>query len=165
MKYLSWGNSMLKLKDLTEKYMQRSPWYRFVIEWQHHQRRCSLYSKQNLHSLSCNTEKNCLGESKQKEPTTPTKQYFLDRNLAGPEKKTRLDYMYYFCHRRREIIREILTERWLVDYIRLNKNRACQCQREIHTKNYEGNDLHNTLKWTHDLLFLTKGKSKGIKEV
>lgn len=54
---------------------------------------------------------NCLGESKQMEPTTPTKQYFLDRNFAGPEKKTRLEYMYYFCHRGREIIREILTER------------------------------------------------------
>lgn len=133
MKSLSWGNSMLELKDLTERYMQRSPWYRFVIEWQYHQRRCSLYFKQNFHSLSCNTEKkNCLGESKQMEPTTPTKQYFLDRNLAGPEKKTRLEYMYYFCHRGREIIREILTERWLVDYIRLEKNRAFQCQRETY---------------------------------
>lgn len=132
MKSLSWGNSMLKLKDLTERYMQRSPWYRFVIEWQYHQRRCSLYFKQNLHSLSCNTEKKLSRWIKTDGANHQTKQYFLDRNLAGPEKKTRLEYMYYFCHRGREIIREILTERWHVDYIRLNKNRACQCQRETY---------------------------------
>lgn len=59
-------------------------------------------------------KKNGLGISKQKKPTILkdlSKQYFLDINLAGPKKKTRLEYTYYFCNRGREIIREIITER------------------------------------------------------
>lgn len=165
MKSLSWGNSMLKLKGLTERYMQRSPWYRFVLN-------DSIISDDAHYTLNkifiaclVTLKKNRLGESKQMEPTIPTKQYFLDRNLAGPEKRTRLEYMYYFCHREREIIREILTERWFVDYIRLNKNRACQCQRETYKELWRYWSSWHIKMDARDLLFLTKGKSKGKKEV
>lgn len=100
-------NSMRKQGGLTEKLMRRSQWFRFVMDyikfffWKrgHHQWWILHNFQRNIQGWFCETEKNCVGESKRKESISPTdlsKLYdtvFSTATPTGLQKNTMCEYL------------------------------------------------------------------------
>ncbi|XP_062593498.1 uncharacterized protein LOC134254976 [Saccostrea cucullata] len=93
-------------------------------------------------------KKDGVGESKQKEPITPedlSKLYDTEFSTETPtalQKKTIFEYIYYFCNRGRENIRELQKEDFTISTD--STGREYVTVRERQTKNHRGDDLMDT---------------------
>lgn len=92
-------------------------------------------------------KKDGVGESKQKEAIAPedlSKLYdtvFSTETPTGLQKKTIFEYLYYFCNRGRENIRELQKEDFSVSMD--STGREYVTVRERQTKNHRGDDLQD----------------------
>jgi hypothetical protein len=93
-------------------------------------------------------KKDGVGETKQKDPIPPqdiSKLYdtvFSTENPLALQKKTMFEYMYYFCNRGRENLRELQKEDFSISTD--STGRQYVTVREKQTKNHRGDDMQDT---------------------